>query len=614
MTEEQSRAVCQHVENYLDGPKGIGFDIGNKTHFEQLVSDVSKHSQKFAPEDLEIRVFVAMCLLGPGFGCVPPADMRADLLGKILQYVPDPEEQRARVMEFAIVYGAVERWQKVDTDPSWKPPWQGAIRALIRTIEPAVGQVNQWLGKHVVGFPRKRHIPENDNFLQSTRQVWSDAAALAWTLVQPEERLKLSEEQMLCLRCESTPEENSETIFSLQDKHSDSETTLAAIPPGAKIVLRICDGVSLLTLPKEEVYPLSKDMLVVASARDDDALIRIPLREEDKNEKRRDLTRQLSIGKSARLQGPTTLARFACVCGTTECINLHRLESWNPDARVGKKTRDERGQIILDTAGKAVTELVPLTLWSFVSSAVKGLNAELLKTGVVVQGRYFAWLTDSRSYQGTDVRLRLASVEYKSCATEDCGVEYEGPACPKCKVGFDPQRIHKRTYKSIILVDADPPVYERELRCACTQCDNLFELSYPVVAQHATCNGCGKSLFEREALPKIWQGTETLLQRARSLDRARRKLTSCSHCENQVTPVCWCPLCSRNDTKSSCLPKRATSVWVRTFAVAESLEEAQLRERIAAAAEEQDENETKDPLRSKTESEEDDDNGTHDDD
>lgn len=73
------------------------------------------------------------------------------------------------------------------------------------------------------------------------------------------------------------------------------------------------------------------------------------------------------------------------------------------------------------------------------------------------------------------MRLRLAPVEYKVCPTDE--VKYEGSKCPQCGRPFDPTTVRKLTYDRLILVDVDPPVYEREARFRCSNeaCKNLYE-------------------------------------------------------------------------------------------------------------------------------------------
>ena len=129
----------------------------------------------------------------------------------------------------------------------------------------------------------------------------------------------------------------------------------------------------------------------------------------------------------------------------------------------------------------------------------------------------------------------------------------------------------------LILVDIDPPVYESAQRYRCTDCKNLFDLSEHDVVERAKCRACREPLFSRVQMQKMWKAAESLLQRARKLERMRRQLRSCPHCDQPVSFLCWCPLhdaASARDANGG-LPQNPTLVWVRTFQTAESLDELQ---------------------------------------
>jgi hypothetical protein len=178
------------------------------------------------------------------------------------------------------------------------------------------------------------------------------------------------------------------------------------------------------------------------------------------------------------------------------------------------------------------------------------------------------------------MRLRLAPVEYKECVTAHCSTKYEGSHCPTCQQPFDPRRIRKALHDRLILVDVDPSVYEQTHRCRCSECKNLFDLSEPDVVAGAKCSACGEPLFSKVQIQEMWKEAETLLQRARRLDRARRQIRACPHCAHPVPLMSWCPL--HNPTSqlgaTGGLPQNPIVVWVRTFQTAESLEELQGRE------------------------------------
>jgi hypothetical protein len=178
------------------------------------------------------------------------------------------------------------------------------------------------------------------------------------------------------------------------------------------------------------------------------------------------------------------------------------------------------------------------------------------------------------------MRLRLAPVEYKVCSTPNCDTKYEGAQCPQCRYPFDSATARKELADRLILVDVDPPLYEPTHRCRCTACKGLFGLHEGDVVLRARCDQCRQPLFSRDSLQNLWQGTETLLQRARALDRARSQLLTCPHCTHAIPLALWCPLAltvPHPSTKST-LPQNFLVAWVRTFQTRESIEELQVRE------------------------------------
>jgi hypothetical protein len=180
------------------------------------------------------------------------------------------------------------------------------------------------------------------------------------------------------------------------------------------------------------------------------------------------------------------------------------------------------------------------------------------------------------------MRLRIVPVEYKECPSAHCQTSYEGQHCPRCRQPFDPQRTRKTLRDRLILVDVDPPVYEPVQRCRCIDCKNLFDLSATEVAERATCSACRAPLFNRTQIQEIWKDTETLLQKARKLERARRQMRSCVHCAHPIELRSWCPTHDSGIDLGTTggLPQNLLTVWVRTFQTAESVEEIQDYERL----------------------------------
>lgn len=185
------------------------------------------------------------------------------------------------------------------------------------------------------------------------------------------------------------------------------------------------------------------------------------------------------------------------------------------------------------------------------------------------------------------MRVRLAPVEYKVCRAESCHTEYEGAQCPQCRQPFDPQSMRKELHDRLILVSVDPPIYEQTQRCRCPECKSLYDLREEDVVGRARCDQCKQALFSREQLHAVWRATQTLLQKARKLDRARRHLEHCPHCQQPVPAVDWCPLSSSVPHAEAVngLPQNPITVWVRTFHTAESLQELRNREWMAGEIE-----------------------------
>jgi hypothetical protein len=179
-------------------------------------------------------------------------------------------------------------------------------------------------------------------------------------------------------------------------------------------------------------------------------------------------------------------------------------------------------------------------------------------------------------------RLRLASVEYKRCPAEGCGVLYEGERCPACRAPFDPEKTRRLAFDRLILVGVDPAIYERaEDVCRCTACGSLFHLSEGQLVTNARCPHapCGRPLLDAGRLAEIWEDARTLLQKARRLTEALRGVAQCPHCQGLLEQVRWCPLCGPGAGGDYLgLPEQPTAVWVRTFHRRESLDEVKRRE------------------------------------
>lgn len=341
VTDNEAQIVQQHVERVLNNTGR--FDVGHPGHFERLVAHVRPRLPGVAED--ELRVVTAMCVLGRGLAVLPPTELRAHLLDRVRYVVPDSHERSQRIMECAVAYGC-GKWREIQQGyGSWEQRWQGAVRALVRTLEPAVEQANRWLEPHgrggVVGFP-------------AHRDVWSDAWLLGLRLLCPQRPLHLKQQHALSL----VYTEESHLQIAVEQKgglrSALSGRYQQTIRPGAKAVCTIT-AETCLESPRSSI-PLVADTKVILTAHDEEARIVV-------GNQRRQI--RLRMGQTARFIAPGTLALWECTCGHIRCAERHRLTAWEP------------GQV---------------SLWAFGASAVKGPQPTI-QLGSFVQGMYYALLS-----------------------------------------------------------------------------------------------------------------------------------------------------------------------------------------------------------------------------
>jgi hypothetical protein len=331
VTDDETRTAQRRVEDYLRGQDARGFDVGNPQHFEQLVNRVKTVLPHVAEDDL--RVVTATCWLGPEFAGIPPPAMRDELLSILRRLVPDQPERLGRVMEFAIAYGC-GRWRAA-VGSAWDDLWDNAVYGLARAAEPAVSEADRWLQTHVVGYPSR-----------SRDDLQGEARTLAMRLVRPEKPLHIDREQSFHIVC------------------TDDDTRIEGvyedlIPPGAKAVFAVAQGVAELMPPQGQPLALLAGTKVIVSARDEEARIEAQLGEATQRAR-------LRVNETAQVQpaDDLTLVIWRCTCGNQHCGERHRLETWDP---------------------------IQVSLWAFVASAVKGPQPNI-QTGSFAQGVEFALL------------------------------------------------------------------------------------------------------------------------------------------------------------------------------------------------------------------------------
>lgn len=332
MTDEETRRIYEQVETILMSQEGRVLDIGNPAHLTSLGN--SARAVCPAAEEDERLLVTAMSWLGPLDAGPPPAPLREDLLRRLRQDEENVEERAGRVMEFAIAYGC-GKWRRVEPGyGGWAQRWQGAVRGLVRALEPAVGQTNRWLAEHVAGFPKDRGVSRDPQFIADTA-TWSDAWMLANKFVRPEDRLEIKEDDALTISC---MEEGTECTVADQEYQQ-------FVPPGAKAIWTIQEPEAATLLTHEHSLPVAAGATLSLIARDEDALIKAKAAFDQQSQQT-----HLKVGENAEAPGPLALSVWECACGTTHCEERHRLESWNPMQHVQKTVTDAGSRTKEETA------------------------------------------------------------------------------------------------------------------------------------------------------------------------------------------------------------------------------------------------------------------------
>jgi len=296
---------------------------------------------------------IAMCGLGldpltPG---VPPKHLRDHLLSLARHYgaqVGDP-----LVYDLALAFGC--GWQRLLLQGvnGWDQVWPPANKKLALRLLRCVSHCNQWLAhNNVVGFE-----PRADD------EQFFDSLKLAAALELPEKPVLFAPTDKLTIVRRSDGTRSDETVISI------SGSFWREIRAGSRMVWSVADGDPILAIrpgwQNQANQQLASGWRIVIFHGDQKTRVTAygpgghPFWQLDDHEE-----------AVVTCDTQWTMSAWDCACGTTPCMEQHRLQGWNPAAR----------------------DLAARDLGNFLANAVNGPNVPL-KAGGFVQGMYGAMLS-----------------------------------------------------------------------------------------------------------------------------------------------------------------------------------------------------------------------------
>lgn len=347
------------VNEYIESK---GYKIQKSSHFPPLVAHVKDEDAWTGKRD-ELCFKVAICVCVAGSASLPTKITCDKMMEVFRHYVKNPQDPLDRAMEFAIAFGCgKQKWPGFGTFGLARSQgsgaitglWPGAISGLIRIVHFAVGTANRWLlnSPGPVGFPKR---PDRD--------LIADAAIIAQRLHTP----------VNCRRIRRP-----DIVISCLDKSkiANIHTHPIDVSPGTKKVFTVRSSRKIsLIIPSGRKHKADDEKSVVDSTK-------VIITAADMRTTIKVTTPDgirfpwISRFNTARLTGVKTLDIWECSCGTSRCVDRHRLDSWDPS------------DIVRANGGQQ-----PLTLIAFVASAVNG-PALPLTSGAFVQGMYFPVLAE----------------------------------------------------------------------------------------------------------------------------------------------------------------------------------------------------------------------------
>lgn len=541
----------------------LGAKIGILQYFEKVVRHVLVTLGREDTEDtLELRVLVAMALLGPQEGGLPAKICEA-VICQLREFVENEQEQNQRVVEFALAYGCGRFRRCVKEARGWEDGvWEGAVLTLERALEPYVRECDAWLRRNC----DMRRV-----------DVTKDAHILAMSLIHPQkdqfpmeagETIRIT--SVMNTAIDGTRVKGG-TLVTWPPAYQEKQQEL---PPGTKRVflvegsgLKIQAGKKIRTLP-------SGAQIIVASYEE-----RTTVQVSHKTWSGKKMTCTLLPSKSAKLKAGSKgvhVCIWECTCGHIACAEHHSLHSWNPahplwallatavKGRIPKGKGKKQIQSRVPPEADHLAIKIPIVSGSF----VQGMYCALLSKGFL-QGERRDW-----------VQLRYVPLLFRRCP--GCGAHSTGTSCHRCGRPVGGSGLWTKTLKPSFILTGEGQSSARRAFVQCGKCGQV--LDDEDILRLASCVHCGRMVWDAKDKPtrsqqvteefaRVAKGVQGVIGNAslsrvdvvKKLREMRKVLVDAGvtcRCGNKIEEVDWsCPRGAKGESHS--IKQRAVYGWVR---------------------------------------------------
>lgn len=145
MTDEMVRLVRRCIDDARGPAPRRKTHAWSQQEIDRLAQRLQAETSLATVDQDELRVTMALCLLGPLSAGIPPVALRNDALAKLRRFVPETSLRVTHAFEVMVAYGCGV-WRKVDTGSGgWEHRWQPALDQLSASVLAWLRATAAWL-------------------------------------------------------------------------------------------------------------------------------------------------------------------------------------------------------------------------------------------------------------------------------------------------------------------------------------------------------------------------------------------------------------------------------------------------------------------------------------